>query len=157
MVAVDVEVVVKLIGSDNGSDIILKSRYVAPNHARIISEGDKIFIEDLGSVFGTYVKGRKISVKTELKSKDKVKLGAVALQWDLHMENQINTEKNPIYIRDLFLINGYVNWRDYQYILLLTLGAIIIVPLAIPLFLAFLELKSKEEISKSMVLQISLY
>ena len=63
------------VGSSKLSDIIFGGKYIAEHHALLIRDRDRIFIEDLGSTFGTYVNGDAIKGKTELFAGDRVKLG----------------------------------------------------------------------------------
>ena len=49
-------------GPDNG--LVLPDETVSLRHARLTNEGDKVFIEDLGSSNGTFVEGVRISART---------------------------------------------------------------------------------------------
>ena len=74
-----------------------------------------------------------------LKTGDRIKLGIVPFHWAHHLQQENTTESNPLFLKDLFLPKGYVNWRDYRYILLLLLGAIITIPIAVPAIIFFTE------------------
>lgn len=128
----------KTIGADSDSDIILAGKYISEKHAIIKEENGQIVIEDLNSTFGTHVNGKRISQPTKLKPKDRVKLGTLNFHWSDYLEDQ-EPEKNPIYLKNLFSPFGYVNWQVFKVILLLSLGLIIVIPIAVPAFLAFLE------------------
>ncbi|MFC1581977.1 FHA domain-containing protein [Planctomycetota bacterium] len=65
---------ITLIGRKE-ADIIVASGKVSGTHARFIREGDKVFIEDLGSRNGTFVNGRRIEDKQELTKGDTLKFG----------------------------------------------------------------------------------
>ncbi|MEQ8187800.1 MAG: FHA domain-containing serine/threonine-protein kinase [Candidatus Eremiobacterota bacterium] len=64
------------IGRAPGNDICLDSDpQVSSRHAMITVQGNRCFIEDLGSTNSTYVNGLKVDVKTELKENDEIKTG----------------------------------------------------------------------------------
>ncbi len=64
------------IGRDRGNDLLLDyDTQVSSKHARIISEQNRFFIEDLGSTNKTFVDNVQISVRTELKHNSQVKIG----------------------------------------------------------------------------------
>ena len=44
------------IGRSEGSILIADDRYVSPRHARLMRRGDQVFLRDLGSVNGIYVR-----------------------------------------------------------------------------------------------------
>ena len=58
------------IGSDQDSMIRSFNRFVSPRHARILRSGETASIEDLSSVNGTFVNGRMLTGKRELKYGD---------------------------------------------------------------------------------------
>jgi len=60
------------IGRDKTCDIILDNPYISNEHCAICSNGSKIFVEDLISTNGTFVNGKKIDTKVELKDGDKI-------------------------------------------------------------------------------------
>ena len=72
------------IGRDRGNDLLLDyDTQVSSKHARIISEQNRFFIEDLGSTNKTYVNGIKIDVRTELKEHDEIKIGNTTFTFNL--------------------------------------------------------------------------
>lgn len=130
----------KYIGSNEQLEIVLKGKYISERHAALIFEKGKVCIEDLGSTFGTFVNGVKINEKTRLISNDKVKIGTHLLHWeDYILEDAINSRTSPIYIRDLFLPFGSIDWKDYKIFLLLIFGAIIVIPFGVPTVLLYLK------------------
>ena len=129
----------QIIGSDPKADISIKSRYIAAKHAFLTKEGNQFFIEDNQSTFGTHINGKKITEKTALKPKDRIKLGIVPFHWRDYIGELEETEKNPLFVKDLFSIYGIVNWHDYKLILLIALGAAIIIPIGIPLLVLFTD------------------
>ncbi len=49
------------VGRKPDNDIVIDNQAVSGHHASITVEGDKIVLEDLGSLNGTFVNGQKIS------------------------------------------------------------------------------------------------
>ena len=66
------------LGRKENNDIVLDSKNVSKNHARIIAEDGGFKIEDLGSANGVFLNGRKIQ-QAGLKNGDKIKIGDFAL------------------------------------------------------------------------------
>ncbi len=58
------------IGNDTQNKIVLTDEGVSPFHAEIRVEGDQVFISDTGSGNGTFVNGKRIARRTELRSAD---------------------------------------------------------------------------------------
>ena len=46
-------------------------------HARLIVEGDQLWVEDLGSTNGTFVNGERIAARTLVKNGDALRFGPV--------------------------------------------------------------------------------
>jgi anti-anti-sigma factor len=63
-----------IIGRAADCDLPFDHSLVSLQHCRIRQEGDRLIVEDLGSVFGTSVNGRKIR-STELHDGDRLKVG----------------------------------------------------------------------------------
>lgn len=63
-----------IIGRAPDCNIRLKDPWISRNHAEIIFENGKYFLEDLASVNGTYLNGQKIS-RAEIKHKDNIYFG----------------------------------------------------------------------------------
>ncbi|KAJ3724159.1 hypothetical protein DFJ43DRAFT_641901 [Lentinula guzmanii] len=72
---------------------------LSPDHAQIWSSDSTIFIRDLGSVFGTYVNGTRITGEVALKDNDTLTLGVV-------VERNTNT---PAYVADEQLLPVVAN------------------------------------------------
>ncbi len=73
------------IGRKPDNDIVIDNQAVSGHHASIAVEGDRLVLEDLGSLNGTFVNGQKIS-KTELFNGDVVLIGVHTLN--------VTSEKN---------------------------------------------------------------
>jgi pSer/pThr/pTyr-binding forkhead associated (FHA) protein len=64
------------IGRGGGCGMVLTDdSYVSQLHARLYSQGNDPFVEDLGSTNGTYVNGQRIDTPTKLKRGDQVQFG----------------------------------------------------------------------------------
>jgi len=62
------------IGRKEENDIPIDNQAVSGRHAKILKEGDSIFIEDINSLNGTYLNGQKIT-KAELYNGDVIVIG----------------------------------------------------------------------------------
>ncbi|MFZ5698277.1 MAG: FHA domain-containing protein [Pseudomonadota bacterium] len=60
------------IGNDPQNKIVLTDEGVSAFHAEIRVEGDQVFISDTGSSNGTFVNGKRIARRTELRSADMI-------------------------------------------------------------------------------------
>src|ERR1700690_356994 len=63
------------IGRMEGNAIRLTERNVSRKHARVIRQGDALFVEDLGSYTGVRVNGVRIDQRTTLCDGDQVTIG----------------------------------------------------------------------------------
>ena len=71
-----------VLGRDKTCDIVLDDVNISRHHAQILIEGEKIFIEDLGSRNGTYLNDEVIGgTKTTLAKEDMIKLGSTILKY----------------------------------------------------------------------------
>jgi pSer/pThr/pTyr-binding forkhead associated (FHA) protein len=68
------------LGRDPESDIYLPSGMASRNHARAFVKGDQIYIEDLHSSNGTFVRQEKVLMPVPITAEDPVKLGDVYLR-----------------------------------------------------------------------------
>jgi DNA-binding winged helix-turn-helix (wHTH) protein len=68
-----------VLGRDPLSAACIDVASVSRHHARILVEGGKASIEDLGSKNGTQVRGRRIDKPTEVRDGDALRLGSVPL------------------------------------------------------------------------------
>lgn len=66
---------VTTVGRHPQSDVFLDNITVSRNHAKFIREGDQFFIEDLGSLNGTYVNRRLVDRRTRLEAGDEIQIG----------------------------------------------------------------------------------
>jgi hypothetical protein len=68
-----------LIGRSSDLDMVLVEDMVSRKHAKITTQGEQIWIEDLGSTNGTFVNGEKIK-RARLKEGDRVLIGTSILK-----------------------------------------------------------------------------
>jgi DNA-binding winged helix-turn-helix (wHTH) protein len=69
-----------LIGREPGCGVWLDESGVSRRHARLVLEGDRARIEDLGSKNGTWVNGRPIT-REDLSGGDRVQIGPLTLEF----------------------------------------------------------------------------
>lgn len=65
------------IGRDAKNNIVLTDEGISPFHAEIRIDGDQVFISDTGSGNGTFVNGKRIQRRTELRSADRIAIHTV--------------------------------------------------------------------------------
>lgn len=61
-----------LVGRDQFCDIVLRNHTVSRQHARIVRAEDGFYIEDLSSLNGTYVNGRRLEGRTRINDQDRI-------------------------------------------------------------------------------------
>ena len=68
------------IGRSDGSAVLLNDDHVSRNHARIVNDHERIWIQDLGSANGTHVNGQAISGGCRLFHGDQITFDALGFQ-----------------------------------------------------------------------------
>jgi DNA-binding winged helix-turn-helix (wHTH) protein len=68
-----------VLGRSLDADIRFDVPGVSRRHARIIVDGDRVALEDLGSQNGTYLRGERITGRATLADGDEVRLGPVSI------------------------------------------------------------------------------
>lgn len=72
---------------DNNVDLsYLNDLTMSRHHCKLIIEGDKVFIEDIGSRNGTFVNGKLIKERIELNSFDEITLGSTRLKVEIRLK-----------------------------------------------------------------------
>lgn len=71
-----------ILGRDSGNDVSLNDVSISGKHAKIFLENGNVFIEDLKSLNGTFVNGRKIQGRVRVKTTDRISLGTHILNID---------------------------------------------------------------------------
>jgi len=69
-----------LIGRANDSTLVLTDDYASTRHARISHQGERWFVEDLGSTNGTWVGPNKLTGPMVLEAGVPVRIGTTALE-----------------------------------------------------------------------------
>lgn len=69
-----------LIGNMPGLDLVLPKENTSRKHARLTVSNGKIHVEDLGSTGGTFINGKRLAQKTELKEDDRLMIGSTILR-----------------------------------------------------------------------------
>lgn len=76
-----------VIGRDADAAVRIEAPGVSRRHARIVAEGARFTLEDLGSKNGTYVREQRLSSPTELADGDELRLGQTVLVFRVLREN----------------------------------------------------------------------
>lgn len=64
-----------MIGRANNCDLVLNDPGVSSKHAKILVDNEELYIEDLKSLNGTYVDGRKISGRVKVNAFSRINIG----------------------------------------------------------------------------------
>ena len=84
------------IGRKPDNSIIIDNQAVSGHHAIIEAEGDQLFVEDLKSLNGTYLNGRRIN-RAELYNKDSILIGVhtldIVFDKDRFSDSQASAER----------------------------------------------------------------
>jgi hypothetical protein len=70
------------IGRAPESDIVIDDNYASGKHARVYGADGAVYLEDLNSTNGTYVNGRRVATRAELRPDDLVRIGDAELRLD---------------------------------------------------------------------------
>jgi DNA-binding winged helix-turn-helix (wHTH) protein len=84
-----------LVGRDPECPVLIDSPSVSRRHARIVVDGDRVTVEDLGSKNGTRVGGQPIVTPTEIGVGDSVGFGAVSMTLRARPSDPTLTEDGP--------------------------------------------------------------
>ena len=68
-----------VVGRDTESTVAIPSRLVSRQHARIVVDGDRAVLHDLGSKNGTLLRGRRVEGSVELADGDEIRIGPALL------------------------------------------------------------------------------
>jgi hypothetical protein len=86
-----------LMGRDPGAAVCLDAASVSRHHARILVEGPRVTLEDLGSKNGTSLNGERVWGTRELRDGDAVRLGEVQLLFrSLPFAGSTETERGRV-------------------------------------------------------------
>lgn len=82
------------VGKDEAvNQLVLSGWRVAKQHARLFAEGQAVYVEDFGSLHGTFVNGRRISRYGPLALADQIVIGPCLLSV-LHLEPKLMRDKS---------------------------------------------------------------
>lgn len=70
------------IGRSRTSRIPVTDQFISHTHARVFRRGHFWFVEDLGSLNGTFVNGKRISGEQQLNLRDEIRAGETVLRWE---------------------------------------------------------------------------
>jgi phosphoserine phosphatase RsbU/P len=89
-----------VIGRNPSCDIVVESPMVSSQHALILHTADGYTIDDLGSMNGTFVNGRRLTARRTLASGDRIDLFGLSLTFEpgeeAVAENQVSTRRPPL-------------------------------------------------------------
>jgi len=68
-----------LVGRGADAEMWLSDDGVSRKHARLVREGDRYYLEDLGSANGTYVQGERMAGRRLLEDGDQIQMGPAAV------------------------------------------------------------------------------
>jgi DNA-binding response OmpR family regulator len=67
------------IGRAVENDVVITSKRVSREHARVRCEGRRVTLEDLGSTNGTFLNDERVLTPVQLRDEDRIKIGDVTL------------------------------------------------------------------------------
>ena len=70
------------IGRSPTADITIDDAFASSAHARILSRGQFMYIEDMGSTNGTYLNGRRLRGPARLNLEDSVRIGDTEYRYE---------------------------------------------------------------------------
>lgn len=68
------------IGQDDRNSLPLKHKSISAHHAEIGREADVFYISDMGSLTGTFVNGKRVNKRFQLRAGDTIKIGDVEFE-----------------------------------------------------------------------------
>lgn len=93
------------VGRAVDNDIVIASKRVSRNHARIVHQKHTWVLEDLGSTNGTYLNNERLLAAVELRDGDAVSIGEVTF---IFHDPDVTTRENPLPELDVDLAAGLV-------------------------------------------------
>lgn len=75
-----------VVGRQSDTDLRLDARDVSRRHARIVTEGEAFFVEDLGSSNGTFLNNTRVSGRQPLQEQDRIQIGPFTICFQLQDE-----------------------------------------------------------------------
>ena len=84
-----------LLGREPGSAVMIESTKVSRRHTRIVVDGERATLQDLGSKNGTWVEGRRVAEAVELADGDQISIGSTVLVFRCGGSESTETELAP--------------------------------------------------------------
>ncbi len=79
-----------VVGRSEDADIVIQNSYISRNHAEILKKGNKWFLRDLNSTYGTTVNGNPVSTEVLLNDHDIIGFGPVSFEFSLDIPEDVN-------------------------------------------------------------------
>ncbi len=92
---------VTTIGRTRASDIIIPDNTLSKKHLKLEYKSEKLYLEDLGSINGTQINGRKLRGVKEVFDKDNITIGDV----EFIIESNIRTERKKDYKKIIIIVS----------------------------------------------------
>ncbi len=92
------------IGRTKVSTIVIPDNSLSKKHLELNKLGQKLELQDLGSINGTKVNGRKLRSKQRVYNGDKLEIGDVVFSIDSNMESRVKGKNN----KKIFIIVGII-------------------------------------------------
>lgn len=73
---------VNYLGRDETNHLVLADGSVSKRHAKICFTDGQFYLEDVGSVNGTFLNGERVAARAKLRSGDLLRLGTVILRFE---------------------------------------------------------------------------
>jgi DNA-binding response OmpR family regulator len=93
------------IGRAVENDIVITSKRVSREHARVRREGWRAILEDLGSTNGSFLNDERVLAPVELHDKDRIKIGDVIL---IFHDPDITYRETPFPVLEVNVVAGTV-------------------------------------------------
>jgi pSer/pThr/pTyr-binding forkhead associated (FHA) protein len=71
------------IGRSPQTDIPIEDQFASGRHARIYERGGQLYVEDMGSTNGTYLNGRRLGSREQLRVDDRIRIGDTEFRYEL--------------------------------------------------------------------------
>ncbi|HRQ40235.1 MAG TPA: FHA domain-containing protein [Chloroflexota bacterium] len=94
-----------IIGRAVENDIVISSTRVSREHARVMRQGWRALLEDLGSTNGTFLNGERIHGPMQLRDGDQIKVGDVVFTF---RDPEVTTQETALPELEVDVIAGVV-------------------------------------------------
>lgn len=85
------------IGRSLQNHVVLQGFAVSRNHARLVWQGQRALLEDLGSTYGTLINGQRVRGWAALRDGDRIELGDVLVIYREHGGSQTHDSVTPAF------------------------------------------------------------